>query len=49
MCICCFCQVCDYGAGGATCSRWTNSMYLHNSMYVEECPAGDARDGRECI
>ena len=45
--------MCNYGTGGATCSRCTNSMHLHGSACVEACPdgtaaVGDARDGREC-
>ena len=47
------CASCDYGTGGATCSRCTNSMHLHSGTCVEECPVGtvvvgSGRDGREC-
>ena len=48
------CLVCDYGAGGATCSRCTDSMYLYSGACVLNCPSGSAavgsdRDGHRCL
>jgi len=47
------CLVCDYGAGGASCSQCTNNMHLHVGGCVVACPTGTTatgtdRDGREC-
>ena len=46
------CSSCDYGTGGVSCSRCTNSMYLENGACVEACssgrPSGSGVNGREC-
>ena len=47
------CAVCQYGNSGATCSRCTNSKYLHGGACIEACPdgtvaVGASGDGRDC-